>query len=349
MENGRIAQLLQSDSPVTALAISSEDEVLLAGDAGGHLHVFKAQPQLRHWVSFVSHLSLFDRDSAGTESEQVTAAHFVASYPRTFTCLSASEKTIKLWSVRQQNGKSRLRLTYPPVNDFRIHSLTVHTAKDQFVACDDLSLTLWHFDHPSSAYNLGNFRPSRIEDLREVLLFAAFHPEQSSLLTYTSTTGAIRIADLRLRAQAFPPALVLKNKNQCLSGELTTSVSGIAFSPQEPVLFAREIQSVVTWDLRSPASPVTSCPILNNKLQLLTRGDTPKFHIATVEGGWVTGGMDGNLILMKSGQREEVDLSLGRAFVPFVVSNPQSLGVVAGAKGRVLELRADIGFSPGRD
>ena len=344
MDNSRSVYLLGGDTQVTCLAFSSEAELLLAGDARGRLHLFRALPQLSHWVSFVSHLTFFDRDSTSAESEHVTAVQFVAAFPRAYTCLSANEKTIKLWNVGQQDGKSRLRQTFPPVHDFRIHSLSVHPTRDQFLACDDLSLTLWHLEHPATAFNLADLRPRHIEDLQEVLLFAAFHPLQPSLLVYSSTAGTIRIADLRLRACALPPALELHGRRPGGRTDLLSSVSGVAFGPSEHSLFARQIQSVATWDLRSPKEPQDCSLVLNNERRLLASGDTPKFQVAALgASGWVTGGMDGNLVLMREfGQREEVDLDLGRAYVPFVVSDSGRSEVFAGVKGQVVALCDDI-------
>jgi len=336
-------QHLSSDAEVTSLVCGSETCGLLAGDTRGRLHFYKPQP-FSHWLSFVSHLTFFDRDSSGAESEHVAAVQFVSEYQRAFTCLSANEKTIKLWSVGQQDGKHRLRLSFPSVHDFHIHSLSVHPTRDQFLACDDLSLTLWHFDHPATSFSLANLKPQRIEDLQEVLLFAAFHPLHPSLVVYSSTAGSVRIADLRLRAQAFPPALELRSHKSGTHLDLLASVSGLAFSSNEHVLFAREIRSVATWDCRYPTEPIGSTLILQNERRLLARGDTPKFQIAGVgESGWVTGGMDGNLVISREfNQTEEVDLSLGQAYVPFVVSDRRSSQLFVAGKGQIVALCEDI-------
>ena len=344
MESDRSVYLLGGDAKVTSLSFSAEAALLLVGDTRGRLHLFKAQPQLAHWVSFVSHSTFFDRDSQSTESEHVAAAQFVSALPHSLTCLCANEKTIKLWSVGQHDGKSRLRRLFPPMHDFRIHSLSVHPARDQFLACDDLILTLCHFDNPATAFTLADLRPRRIEDLQEVLLFASFHPLQTHLLVYTSTAGAIRIADLRVRACAFPPALELRNHSRGGLTDLLYSISGVSFSSNENVLFSRQIQSVAIWDLRSPLEPLDCSLVLANERRLLADGDTPKFQVAALgERGWVTGGMDGNLVFMREfGHKEEVDLHLDRVSVPFVVSNSEYSEVFAGAKGQVMTFCEDI-------
>ena len=326
---------------ITCLDYSPSHEFLLAGDSEGSVHVYKSGETFELYTSFVSHTTFYDRDSNKIESERLASIRHFNSFPRAFTCLSANEKTVKLWYVSADNpNKQRLRLTYPNVHECSVHSLSVRSSKDHFLSSDDLSAYLWDADHPTTAFCIADFKPQQINSLREVLLFASFHRSDPALVLLTSTAGTVRVGDLRMRAMAVPAAIEMKRRKPktSLFADMLSSVTGADFSCDGNMLFSREIMDVLAWDLRKPSHPVAVHPIITDERLVLSAaspfGEVDKFHVKAIsKRGFVTGGANSEVVMVaEPGGKTSENLGLGPWTVPVLTCDVGERRLFAGVK-----------------
>lgn len=272
-------------------------EVLCAGDLQGSVHVYKSGTELVS--SFVSHMGGTDRDLMQHESDSIVALECLHKLPSAYTLLSTNEKEVKLWHV---GTIPRCRRVFQGGHEFRIHSLSANSSKGQFLTCDDLTLNLWDVERTESTYQAANYKPLHMKDLREVLLHAAFHPSDRSVLLTTSTTGTVRVGDLRVRARISPAAIELRKPKDKDSPyiDVLSSITGAAFSLSGNHLYSRDFQSVFIWDLRSPVCPLAIRSVTTDLRTVLNALSSPggigKFEVRAVEGGCITGGYAGEVI-----------------------------------------------------
>lgn len=311
-----LVEVLHAPGYVSCLDFVPGHSVLLAGNEQGEVHVFRGRDEFHHFASFRYQGTGAGDDAVG-ESERVAALAYINVLPRAFTCLIASDKLIRLWNISTGEVlKPKVRTVFSQAHECRIHSVSVSYSKDQFMSCDDLRVYLWNVDHAQTAFCIADYQPARIQDLSEVLLSATFHRTNPSLLAMTSTAGFIRIGDLRIRATAMPP--VAEMRHNCPQRNPYTaqlaSVTGADFSEDEHLVFARDIQSVAIWDLRSTRDPLAVVPLTQDERQLflLSQHVLPRFTVRCIsQSNCVTGGFAGEAhCIAASGESQVTDLRL---------------------------------------
>lgn len=71
---------------------------------------------------------------------------------------------------------------------------------EHFLSGDEVSINLWSADDTTECFNLVNIAPKRIEDLLEVITHCEYHPQDSSLFLYSSSTGYFDVCDMRVNS-----------------------------------------------------------------------------------------------------------------------------------------------------
>ena len=318
---------LPDNNNVTALDYSAEASMLAVGDSQGKVHLFTVQHVLSDLLSFPSHHDVVESESQHSENKAICSVRYLYSLPKAAVLLVTNEKTVKLWRVKPHSyTKPSCRRSYLQGHRCCIHSLSVCSSKQHFLTADDLRINLWDLEH-ETAYTLADFAPNKISLLREVLLSACFHPTDPSLLLFSSTTGKVRVADLRLRASALPAAIELQahGEDYC---EITSSVTGADFSDTSPLVFARDLLRVNIWDLRQRTEPVSTVPIFTH----FSECEVSKFQVKSCGESFVTGGK--NSVVVKGSSHApplKTALGLGPCLLSTVTCDPQGIQVFAAA------------------
>ena len=314
---------LPAGHSVTAMLYERQLGVLCVGDLRGTVHVYNAGGELVS--SFVSHVGSFDRDTIQHESDSITTLECLYRLPGACAVLAANEKVVKLWHV---GAVSRCRRVFQGGHEFRIHSVSASCGKGQFLTCDDLTLNLWDVERTESTYRAADHKPLNIKDLKEVLLHAAFHPFENSVLLTTSTGGVVRIGDLRTRARMTPPALELRRPRARDShySDVLSSVTGAEFALSGDYLYSRDFQNVFFWDLRNPLRPVSTISVTSDLRCVLSAFNSPggigKFEVRAVAEGCVTGGYEGEVLgFGRNGEQRTVLVAPGSLSLPHVVTS----------------------------
>ena len=326
-------------SPLTSLDFMPNHSLLLAGDSQGKVLFFTVKEDLHHFASF-------ETSALGTISGPVTAISHLATFPQAFTSLVASGDVVRLWRVNVDGElKPRVRMVFQGAHECRVHSVSVRSSRDQFLSSDDLRVLLWDVNHPEAAFCIADFQPPNIKDLREVVLSASFHKSHSSLLVFTTTSGLIRIGDLRVRATAMPPILALHTPKKGAGpyGEQLASVTSANFSERGDLLFARDVRDVAIWDMRRACEPVATAVVVEEEKQLryLVEKVVPRFGVrASAGASCITGGVNGETVIVSaSGHKTKQDLGFGDCPVPLVSSDYDGSLSFAAAERKVAGFR----------
>ena len=303
---------LPSALSLCSLHYDSSLNLLCTGDSHGQ--VFLLTPDNHHLnllSTFTSHTVTFDKDTIQHENDAIVTLQSVYSLPTSRYILVANERVVKLWNVKNSNGLARCRRKFQGGHEFRIHSLSVSSAKDVFLTCDDLTLNLWDLERTDCTYRAADHKPGSVKDLKEVLLFATFHPVQPALLLTTSSAGSVRIADLRVKAKVTPPAVEMrrpKGKDSQYS-DILCSVTAAAFAKETDLVFSRDFQAVFLWDLRQPIRPVFCTRLSADSRVIIDSLNSPtglnRFQLKEVPGGCVTGGFEGQLTAISTNNEKK--------------------------------------------
>ena len=65
------------------------------------------------------------------------------------------------------------------------------------MSADDLRINLWSLEDSNVSFNIVDIKPANMEELTEVITAACFHPVSCNLFMYSSSRGAIKLADMR--------------------------------------------------------------------------------------------------------------------------------------------------------
>lgn len=341
--------LLPVDHSVSTLLYDHQLELLCAGDLHGTVHIYSATSTgVQPISSFVSHVSAFDRDTIQHESDSIVGLECLYRLPSAYVLLTANEKVVKLWCT---GAVPKCRRVFQGGHEFRIHSISANCAKQQFLTCDDLTLNLWDVERTESTYRAADHKPLNIKDLKEVLLHAAFHPYNSSVLLTTSTGGTVRIGDLRVRARMTPPALELRRPRMRDShySDVLTSITCAEFALSGDCLYSRDFQSVYFWDLRNPIRPAATQSVTSDLRCVLTAFNSPqglgKFEIRAVAEGCVTGGYGGEVLgFGRNGVQSSATAVQNNVSLPHIVTS--SLAVFTSVENSIISLPLWPNFSP---
>lgn len=323
---------LPHNNNVTTLDFSADSSLLTVGDSQGILRLYSAHTGLTELTAFVSHTDELDPESQRCETKTICSVRYLYSLPTAVVLLAANEKTIKLWRAESRiSVRPSCRRRFSHGHECCIHSLSVCSSRQHFLSADDLRINLWDLEH-EAPFCLADFTPSKITFLREVLLSACFHPSNPALLLFSSTTGKVRVADLRSRACALPAAIEMKSEAENYS-DLAVSVTGADFSASAPLIFARDVMRVNIWDMRESAHPVFTVPILAHYYE----SEVDKYQVKSCGESFVTGSHNSEVVLGNShGPPLRAELGLGPCTLSTVTCDPMGSQVFAAALNKLV-------------
>eukprot|EP01017_Pseudomicrothorax_dubius_P004316 TRINITY_DN1083_c0_g1_i3.p1 TRINITY_DN1083_c0_g1~~TRINITY_DN1083_c0_g1_i3.p1 ORF type:complete len:425 (-),score=120.71 TRINITY_DN1083_c0_g1_i3:156-1430(-) len=310
---------VSDEDVISALSFDTTGNFLSLGDKAGRLIVFKnisknsSRPEYEYLTELQSHVKEFDYLKSKEIDEKINDIQWLRPQGNNMYILTTNDKTIKLWKISEKSIKraipvksSTLKLpkleviergfipslmeVYPHLHDYSINSVSVCSDGEFFISADDLSVNLWNIERTNDTFNIINLKPEQIDELSEVITAANFHPTSNNLIVVASSTGVLRVADLRVSskcektAQIFAEAEDPASKN--FFTEIICSLSDAVFSANGKYIFARDFLNVKVWDLANTKSPVATIPIfepLKSKLCELYENECifDKFSIST--------------------------------------------------------------------
>jgi serine/threonine-protein phosphatase 2A regulatory subunit B len=208
--------------------------------------------------------------------------------PRTLSSPSSSaggsfSGRLRLPSVHSTDVvfSARCRRLYGNQHAYHINSLSVNSDCETFISADDLRINLWHLESSGSSFNIVDIKPNNMEDLTEVITSAEFHPNQCNLFAYSSSKGAIRLADMRASALCNNHAKIFDEQeapgSRSFFCEIIASISDVKFSRDGRYILARDYLTVKLWDINMDSKPVAQFKVhehLRSKLCDLYESDS---------------------------------------------------------------------------
>ena len=88
--------------------------------------------------------------------------------------------------------------TFQTGKEHRLHSLSLSPDMENFISADENRINLWNLERSNeqSVYNLVDYNRQRATDEDEIITSSRFS-DHSSVFSYTTSKGHIRICDLR--------------------------------------------------------------------------------------------------------------------------------------------------------
>jgi serine/threonine-protein phosphatase 2A regulatory subunit B len=141
---------------------------------------------------------------------------------------------------------------------YHINSLSVNTDGETFLSSDDLRIIWWNLDVDNHCFNVVDLKPINMEELKEVITCAKFHPISCNQLVYATSRGALRIVDTRDSALGDTPSVSFEAQEDTNSfySEVTASISDVEYSRCGNMLCSRDYMTVKVWDVRSNHAPL---------------------------------------------------------------------------------------------
>ena len=114
-------------------------------------------------------------------------------------------------------------------------------------------------DRDDSCFTVVDMKPDSMDTLSEVLTTATFHPYQSHIFAYSTSTGAVKLADMRVSALCDNSVRNFKDTTtvspNSFFAEILECISDIDFTHNGNQLLLRDYMSLKLWDARMEHRP----------------------------------------------------------------------------------------------
>ncbi|KAH3676210.1 hypothetical protein WICPIJ_009170 [Wickerhamomyces pijperi] len=259
--------------------------------------------EYRFHTEFQSHDAEFDYLKSLEIEEKINKIKWCKRTNQAHFLLSTNDKTIKLWKIYEKNiklvsennlsefsttGSVNTNLTlnslklpksvshdkiitaspkkvYSNAHSYHINSISINSDSETFLSSDDLRINLWNLNIPDQSFNIVDIKPANMEELTEVITSADFHPQSCNLFMYSSSKGAIKLADMRENALCDSHAKVFEEvtdpSNNNFFTEITSSISDVKFSSDGRYIASRDYLTVKIWDINMEKEPVKTINI----------------------------------------------------------------------------------------
>lgn len=211
--------------------------------------------------------------------------------PATLTnTASWAELRVPRWGqTREIMTTATPRRVYSNAHAYHINSISVSSDNETFISADDLRVNLWNLAITSESFNVVDIKPANMDELSEVITCAEFHPINCSQFIYSSSKGAIKLADLRAAALCDKQVKSFEEEedpaNKSFFSEIISSISDVKFSRCGRYILSRDYLSLKLWDINMERKPIKTVHIhdyLRSKLCDLYENDCifDKFEVA---------------------------------------------------------------------
>ncbi|KAL7746507.1 protein phosphatase 2A regulatory subunit cdc55 [Sorochytrium milnesiophthora] len=253
--------------------------------------------EYKFYTEFQSHEPEFDYLKSLEIEEKINKIKWIKRQNHAHFLLSTNDKTIKLWKVYEKavkvvsecnlmNGHAlpnqapqtaqNLRLPvlthhdniiaavprriYANAHAYHINSISVNSDGETYISADDLRVNLWNLNVSDQSFNIVDIKPANMEELTEVITAAEFHPVNCSLFAYSSSKGAIKLADMRDSALCDRYSKVFEEEEdptqRSFFTEIISSISDIQFSNDGRYIVSRDYLTLKIWDINMEKKPV---------------------------------------------------------------------------------------------
>lgn len=156
------------------------------------------------------------------------------------------------------------RRVFSNAHAYHINSISVNSDGVTFLSADDLRVNLWNVQTGGCGFTVLDIKPTKMEDLTEVITAVEFHPRHCHLFAHSSSRGVVKLCDLRESAtchgaaRSFEEPAASSALRQSFFSEIIASVSDVKFSPDcdGRYLLARDYMHLRLWDVRQERTPV---------------------------------------------------------------------------------------------
>ncbi|MES1902034.1 MAG: protein phosphatase 2A regulatory subunit cdc55, partial [Paramarteilia canceri] len=220
---------------------------------------------------FQSHTIQFDPLKSEQFLPNINCMGSVPIYSEhSYSILTCSEKTIKHFRIydkmRSNFSGSNSKISQKFLNKYEGHVYYINAVSSssnqyQFLSSDDLSINIWQYDYPKTAYGIVDIKPPIMDDLTEVISCAKYDPYSSHQFVYSTSRGTIHLCDEREHSR-FPNHSILffDSFTQTPSlkpfTDIVQNINDFSFSPDSNYIASRDYVSVHVWDKRQPITPV---------------------------------------------------------------------------------------------
>lgn len=121
-------------------------------------------------------------------------------------------------------------------------------------------------------------KPNNMNELNEVITCADFHPQNCHNFVYSSSKGALYMADMRQKAMCDKSVTPFTERqmNKSFFSDVTSSISDIKFMKDGRYVVARDYMHLKIWDINMNGGPVVTYNVhehLQSKLYELYEND----------------------------------------------------------------------------
>ena len=290
---------------ISVVEFNSTGEYLATGDKGGRVVIFKRHQKKNSpilcdynvYCTFQSHEAEFDYLKSLEIEEKINKIKWIRQPNSSLYLLTTNDKTIKLWKIAERRPRTRNlnlvsddgnsrpfskflkvpcvdkdftveaipRRIFANAHTYHINSISVNSDDETFLSADDLRVNVWNLNCTDQSFNVVDIKPANMEDLSEVITSAQFHPTNCHEFIYSSSTGAIRLCDMRSRALCDQHAKWFQENedpaNKSFFSEVIVSISDMHFNSSGRYILSRDYLNVKVWDVNMESHPVCTFPV----------------------------------------------------------------------------------------
>ena len=186
----------------------------------------------------------------------------------------------------RKGPKTTPRRVFANAHAYHINSISTCSDGECFLSADDLRVNLWNLAVSDTCFTVVDMKPQDMESLSEVLTAACFHPTQSHIFAYSTSTGAVRLADMRAAALCDNSAKEFKDctsrSAHAFFAEILECISDIKFTQAGHQLLMRDYMSLKLWDARMVHMPVLTMNV-QEYLRLVLRSTPRELRVYPVQ------------------------------------------------------------------
>jgi len=327
---------------VTDIKFSGDGENVVVSDKGGRVIIFKKSdskkglPKLEYYFEFPAQEKDFDAHKSIEYSEEIKGLQILpsANYNK-IDILTAGYRTIKLdriykdtiaefdtnstipkFNSSKSEIKSKTKKLFCSSHSGEINSLSLNKENpNNFISSDEYKVYLWDINcSGSDLYTPVDIDPNNDSTTAERITKTAYVDYNPHIFIYGTSTGNIRVCDLRTSSEQLKFETTYKDEKSDISSAIANSllsVHDISTVLNDKYSFAtRHYFSINLWDIRKQNEPsskfLTYEPIIN-KLSYLYQNNyiNDKFSLSTDSTGKfiLTGGYNNMFHVIDTEQR----------------------------------------------